>query len=281
MEILSLNDLQNLNQEIQNIYSLDKLENFGLESLKILNRLLQSDISVFHMTKMRSIEVIMAEFAYNSPQRGLTERDRLILNILRPHLIQSYKKANYSQQLRQNNHQSQQILNHLGAITINSTGYIKSIAPQASSWLETYYPKPTLTAHLPDRLKSWVNHQVTHLNQPSERANPDMTTRVKSNDRELTIRLIIKEMDNQYVLLLSEKYLSLANDLKILGLCERETDVFIELMQGKDPQTIATELNITLSTVRKHLENIRGKLGACTMPEAIAHALTQLGIYTP
>jgi DNA-binding NarL/FixJ family response regulator len=51
----------------------------------------------------------------------------------------------------------------------------------------------------------------------------------------------------------------------------------LELMQGKDNKSIATELTIQISTVRKHLENIYGKFGVNSRTEAIAQALDKLG----
>lgn len=363
MERLSLNDLHNLNQGIINIYTLNNPKDFGLESLKILSCLVQSDVPVFHITNTRSLEVIdtflpdcenfippqiaklktkylhehpilkhmaqamhgaykisdfastkelhylegiyqqflrvlnmeeqmtlflpsstsepiMAGFAFNRTQRGFTERDRLILNIARPHLSQSYEQAQQYQKLHQAHHESQQILNDLGAITVNASGYIQSIAPQSARWLETYYPKPTLTAHLPDCLRSWVNQQITNLTQPSELANPSMTVRIQRNDRELTIRLVIKELGNQYILLLSEQSLSLVDRLEILGLCQRETKILAAIIQGQDIKTIATQMGISPSTVRKYRENIRKKLGVNSIREAIVNALTQVGIYS-
>jgi DNA-binding CsgD family transcriptional regulator len=105
-----------------------------------------------------------------------------------------------------------------------------------------------------------------------------MTTRIPHNDRELTIRLVIKEIGKQYVLLLSEKGLSLKTRLQILGLSAQETNVLATVMQEPKIEAIANKIVISPSTVRKHLENIRKKLGVNSIPEAIAHALTQLGI---
>lgn len=362
MEFLSLNDLKKLNQGIEKIYTLDHPEAFGLESLKIVSRLVQSDVPVFHITNTRSFEVIdtflpgcanfippqiakrktkylhehpilkniaqtihgaykisdfastkelhylegiyqqflrvlnmeeqmtlffppsksepiMAGFAFNRSQRGFTERDRFVLNVLRPHLIQSYEKAKYYQKLRQDYHDSQQILNDFGAIIINATGYIQSIGPKATHWLETYCPKPTLMFHLPDCLRSWVKQQIKQLTQPSELANPSMTMRIQRGNQELKIQLVIKEIGEQYVLLLSEKSLSLETRLQILGLSAQETKVLATVIQTPKIEAIATQLHISPSTVRKHLENIRKNLGVNSIPEAIAHALTQLRIY--
>jgi predicted ArsR family transcriptional regulator len=45
----------------------------------------------------------------------------------------------------------------------------------------------------------------------------------------------------------------------------------------KIKKSIASQLSINISTVRKHLENIYQKLGVQSRTEAIAQALTKLG----
>jgi DNA-binding CsgD family transcriptional regulator len=50
-------------------------------------------------------------------------------------------------------------------------------------------------------------------------------------------------------------------------------------MTGKDNKTIAEAMGITVSTVRKHLENLYRKLNVTSRSEAIAQTLSQLGIH--
>jgi DNA-binding CsgD family transcriptional regulator len=49
------------------------------------------------------------------------------------------------------------------------------------------------------------------------------------------------------------------------------------MMQGKNNKAIAAQLDINVSTVRKHLENIYYKLGVQSRTEAIAKALEKIG----
>jgi DNA-binding NarL/FixJ family response regulator len=69
----------------------------------------------------------------------------------------------------------------------------------------------------------------------------------------------------------------LVNSLAILGLSQRETEVLALLMCGNDNKSIAQQLGINNSTVRKHLENIYDKLGVQSRTESIAKALVKLG----
>jgi DNA-binding CsgD family transcriptional regulator len=76
---------------------------------------------------------------------------------------------------------------------------------------------------------------------------------------------------------LAEKTLPSLNSLKLLELSQRETEVLTLVIQGKNNKAIAAQMNVGISTVRKHLENIYQKLDVQSRTEAIAHALERLG----
>jgi ATP/maltotriose-dependent transcriptional regulator MalT len=85
------------------------------------------------------------------------------------------------------------------------------------------------------------------------------------------------EVQSTYVLLLEEQTLSLLKLLELLRLSQRETEVLLGVIQGKDNKAIAVQLSVGASTVRKHLETIYQKLGVQSRTEAIAQALEKLG----
>jgi DNA-binding CsgD family transcriptional regulator len=215
-------------------------------------------------------------FILSRPDCSFVERDRLILNLLRPHLFQAYSNAQNFRQLNQNACQLQQSLDYLGTIVLNAEGRVISIAPQAIIWLETYFAKSSCCTYLPDHLWSWVKHQVDGLVQKSDLAKVCRPLRIQQNGRELTIRLVL-ESDVRYLLILEEQTLASFNSLELLGLSQRETEVLQWLMQGKDNKYIAAQLTIKVGTVRKHLENIYLKLGVRSRTEAISYALDKLG----
>ncbi len=218
----------------------------------------------------------LVNFALNRSQRNFTERDRLILNFLRPHLAQAYANIQYYKPLQQDLHQLQQSCNCLGLIVLDAEISVQSIAPQAALWLKTYFT--TSTSHLPDHLRAWIKHQITNLTAPSELPTSCQPLRIQLADRELTIRLIIEQIGSRYLLLLEEQPLNQSLALEILGLSQRETELLNWVMQGKDNQTIAKTMDITPGTVRKHLENLYRKLGVTSRAEAIAHTLGKLGL---
>jgi len=55
-------------------------------------------------------------------------------------------------------------------------------------------------------------------------------------------------------------------------LTQREQDVLRLLVAGASNQEIATQLVISLATVKKHVSNLLGKLGVESRTQAIARA---------
>jgi DNA-binding CsgD family transcriptional regulator len=217
-------------------------------------------------------------FALYRSQCNFTERDRLVLNLLRPHIFQAYCNAQQYQCLAQELNQLQQSLYHLGVIIIDMEGQIQSIAPQAAFWLETYFSKSTSSLKLPDHLWSWVKHQVTNLTHATDLLPAYLPLHIEQAGRKLVIRLSVDSQEARYFLLLEEQTVSGSPSLALLGLSQRETEVLSWIIQGKDNKTIAAHLNIHISTVRKHLENIYLKWGVQSRTEAIAEALNKLGL---
>jgi DNA-binding CsgD family transcriptional regulator len=216
-------------------------------------------------------------FALHRPQRNFTERDRLILNLLRPHLFQAYCNAQHYQQLQQELNRLQLSLNHLGLVILNGDGRVQQVTPQALVWLADYFPKQPCLSQLPEHLWAWVKHQITNFTEKPGLLNVCLPLRVQQAGKQLVIRLVVEQIGARYLLLLEEQTLSLSQLLELLGLSQRETEVLFWVMQGKDNKAIAAKLSVGISTVRKHLESIYQKLGVQSRTEAIAQALDKLG----
>jgi DNA-binding NarL/FixJ family response regulator len=66
--------------------------------------------------------------------------------------------------------------------------------------------------------------------------------------------------------------------LNLLGLSDRETTVLSWVLRGKENKTIAMELGVSESTIRRHLESIYSKFEVNSRTAAIAHVLQKLGL---
>ena len=228
--------------------------------------------------KISQTDATLVGFSLHRAQRSFTERDRLILNLLSPHLSQAHTNAQRYQQLQQEVNQLHQTLNHLSLVVLGSEGQVQRIAPQAVAWLEAYFPKPTCSSQLPDHLWAWVKHQIGCSTLESNFLKAQLPLRIEQAGRQLVIRLVVEQISERYLLLLEEQTLSLSQSLALLGLSQRETEVLFWVMQGKDNKAIAVHLSVGKSTVAKHLESIYRKLGVQSRTEAIAHALEKLGV---
>jgi DNA-binding CsgD family transcriptional regulator len=225
------------------------------------------------------IDANLVGFSLYRTQR-FTERERLILKLIRPHLSQAYGHAQQHQRLQQDLSQLQQTLNQLDLAMLNTTGQIQMITLQASLWLETYFPKPHGLHQLPDHLWAWVKHQVRAMQNP-DLPRACLPLRIQQDGKQLVIRLVVDPIAAQYLLLLEEQAISLAQLLDLLELSQREAEVLFWVMQGKGNQAIATQLSVSQSTIRKHLESIYHKLGVQSRTEAIAQVLEKLGVLNP
>lgn len=227
--------------------------------------------------KLAQTDASLIGICVDRSSRNFTERDRLVLNLLRPHIFQAHCNAQQHHQLQQELSQLQQSLNHLGLAIVDTQGQIQSIAPQAIIWLEIYFGKFTNSRKLPDNLWAWIEHQIAGFTKNPNRPKACLPLRIQRAGRELTIRLVVEQIGAGYLLLLEEQTLSALNSLELLGLSQRETEVLALVMQGKENKTIAAQLSVHNSTVRKHLENIYRKLGVGSRTEAISAVLAKLG----
>lgn len=213
------------------------------------------------------------------PWQKFTECDRLLLNFLQPHLIQAYENVNCWQQLQQQLTQLQQSLDRAGIVFLDSYGQVQLLTSQAGTWLRSYFPTHNSFSQLPEQLQSWVKHQLSQLKAKHNLPAPRLPLCVQQGERKLIVRLVIDQLGARYFLLLAEeRVIPLLSTLELLGLTQREAEVLLGIIQGKDNKAIALELSIHVSTARKHLENIYRKLGVQSRTEAIAQTLAKLGI---
>jgi DNA-binding CsgD family transcriptional regulator len=261
------------------LHALEHLYQQFLRQLNVEDQMIffLPDVNPDRWSELARANTTLTGFILNRPSCSFVERDRLILNLLRPHLFQAYTNAQRYRLLNQTASQLQQSLDYLGTIIVNQDGRVISIAPQAVSWLETYFVKSSCHDHLPDHLWSWVKHQVNRAASKLDLSPVVLPLRIQQNGRELSIRLMI-ESDTRYLLLLEEQTLASFNSLELLGLSQRETEVLSLIIQGNDNKNIATQLGVQVSTIRKHLENIYLKFGVGSRTEAIAQALAKLGM---
>jgi DNA-binding CsgD family transcriptional regulator len=231
--------------------------------------------------QLAEVNATLVGFALNRDRRSFTERDRLILNLLRPHLFQAYQNVQKYHQVTDDLGQLQRSLGHLGLIVLDTVGIVQWMTPQAETWLATYFERSTALGYLPEDLWMWVKEQISSviIDPHASPMVPPLTIELAC--KRLIIRLVFEPDRQRYNLLLEEQQRSNRQSLEMLGLSQRETEALGWLMQGKDNKSIATLMNVGASTVRKHLENIYRKLGVQSRTEAVSYALEKIGLFQP
>jgi len=192
-----------------------------------------------------------------------SERERLILNLLRPHLVQAHHNAMVVTQLQEALTRRTPGFEHLehGVMVLSNDGQVRMTNTSARHCMATYFGHARSGAeHLPDPLQRWVRHQQAQLHRVDDAPPPRTPLTVERNGNRLVIRLLTGREES--LLLLEEASTTAQPASAAFGtLTPRERAVLAWLRQGKTNAEIATLLAIRLKTVKKHLEHIYQKLG--------------------
>jgi DNA-binding CsgD family transcriptional regulator len=197
-------------------------------------------------------------FLFESGRRDFSERDRLLLDLLRPrfvHLYESAQARRLTAALREGAEQSGDI------IVLDSAGQI-AFAPERALRLLRAYADGAQPSRLPAVVTEWLRHDREQLNG---RAFP-------GSGRPLTIdrrdhRLVIRRVgDDPYALLVTEQTLSVNGQAPLTN---REQEVLTLVEEGRSNAEIAAALWIAPGTVRTHLEHIYTKLGVQNRTAAV------------
>jgi len=182
------------------------------------------------------------------PGTDFTERDRLVLELLTPHLARLWQAARTRRLLAE-------ALAHVesgsedahGVVFLGLGGEPEFASASARRLLDTYFPEPN---------GAWLTRSVARWLEEGGRE----PLSVRRGERALAI-----ERSNGSLLLREEQAL--------VELTRREQEILGWVARGKTNAEIAHLLWIAPSTVRKHLENVYAKLGVGTRTAAVAQFL--------
>src|SRR5215213_5482890 len=92
--------------------------------------------------------------------KDFSERDRLLLNLLRPHLLQAYDNAAALTQMLQETGRMKQTMEKLNraVVVLGEKGRLQWCTKRAERWISEYFGPPPDASHLPENLRRWVEH---------------------------------------------------------------------------------------------------------------------------
>ncbi|HEY7678549.1 MAG TPA: helix-turn-helix transcriptional regulator, partial [Candidatus Methylomirabilis sp.] len=216
--------------------------------------------------------------ALNRSRRDFSERDRLLLNLLRPHLIQAYHNADAVTRMQREITLLTRGMEALerGIICLAPDGRVRLATSRARQWLAEYFgPARRRGGRLPEVLQRWVRHQGRLLASADMVPSPRQPWEMEREGKRLTIRLLA-ELESHMLLFQEEPTALQPAALEHLGLTRREAEVLAWVAEGKTNAEIGTILGARPRTVAKHLERIYQKLGVETRVAAANLALTSL-----
>jgi DNA-binding CsgD family transcriptional regulator len=217
----------------------------------------------------------LSRVSLSRDRRDFSARERLLLDVLRPHLLQAYRNAEAFTSLSREHAVLQETLGMRGqeVVYLSGSGRIKKATPRARQWLATYFDGSRRRGdRLPDALGQWIRRQQTLLQVADDAPRPREPLAIERDGTRLVVRLLPGA--DEHALLLEEECTSPdPRWLESLGLGRREAEVLAWVSQGKTNDEIATILSLSRRTVEKHLENIYPKLGVENRTAAAARAL--------
>lgn len=214
--------------------------------------------------------------------RDFSERDRLLLDLLRPHLMQAHRNAAaLTQRQHDANHLRQAVEgSERGMIVLSSKDRIQWCNERARLWVEEYFEPARGVDRLPESLSRWVEHQKSLLSGRGSVPLPPKPLILKQPGKHLLVRLVADDPEGETnLLILEERYAPLSiGSLQTLGFTAREAEILIQIAHGKTNNEIAAILYVSPRTVKKHLDNVYRKLGVTSRTEALSHALQVLNL---
>lgn len=202
-------------------------------------------------------------------RKGLdfSEKERQLLNVIRPHLAQAYQNAEAFTLMGR----------ALGAfgrevLYVDRDGRIRYASHDALRQVAKYFPEPA-GQRLPGDLDRWVRKQQGRLRGETDDLPLTGPLVVDQGDKRIVVRFLPGEDGLGDMVLLEEQQIRISPaSLRTLGLSAREAEVLAWATQGRTVAEISQILFVSASTVEKHMEHIYAKLGVHSRAEAMAQA---------
>ena len=212
-------------------------------------------------------------FALGRDQLDFSERDRLVLDLLRPHLVMAYDQASTTARV----HARMGLLTRAadlaggGVVLLDARGRIEFATRGAQRWLREYFPRRGRpSTRPPAAVAEWLVQRREWEAGGALAPSPGPLV-VRRPGRTLTIRVAGPERDR--ALLLEEGADGVEpGALAPLGLTRRESEVLAFIARGASNDAIASQLGARPRTVAKHVERIHRKLGVENRAAAAARA---------
>ena len=225
---------------------------------------------------------LIAALVFNRRLSDFSERDRKILNTLRPQLTAAFDTARFTSRLQKRLTRQTGVLEHLpeGIVVLDGVSRIEFWTKKARLWMGKYFPGAARTpGTLPEDIAKWLRVR----NCPADDITaPDPVFKKSLGEDQLQLRLIQSVEFGRMLIMSESRAVTSAKPLEALGLTPRQAEILLHVAHGCGNDEIAGRLHISVRTVQKHLESVfkilkvNSRAGACHL----AHAQLRMIIMT-
>ncbi|HEX4127782.1 MAG TPA: LuxR C-terminal-related transcriptional regulator [Acidimicrobiales bacterium] len=192
--------------------------------------------------------------------KDFDEKDRQILNRIRPHLSQLWRGVRDLDRLRAIAELSEDVAvaQGWGAVVLGDPPH--EIIPNSLVTLYRDFGRPSRDSPFSLRVQRWIADQRARLSSgaPLSLFRP---LRVRAGGRTVVLRYLPPGRARSDAIVIETSSSHEPHNLKSLGLTEREADVVHLVLAGVTNRQIAERLQMATGTVHKHLDNVYRKLG--------------------
>jgi len=208
--------------------------------------------------------------AFNRSRRSFSERDRRVLDLVRPHLVYAHRNAELRSQLSEMVALLERLLEagNRAVVLIDQSRRIRQSSGRASALLVAYLGSEISPGDsLPPTIDAWVKWcgRLEGLEHGHAHSQPLV---IYGEHGRLVIRFLPSGEIGAYDALLLEQVASADQVRRLKRLSVRENEVLGWVARGKTNPQIARILSVSAGTVQKHLEHIYDKLGVRTRAAA-------------
>lgn len=212
-----------------------------------------------------AVEGIVVGLAVNS-DRPFQERDRAVMNTLRPFLASTFREIQLGEELAS----VREALRGGGwaSALVDETGQVRQASETAATALGEWGVRLEAGAPAPDAIRGRLVDGVARY-ESTQPATRSMPARLSDDADGIEARYVPSPL-GPHVMVVQTGVDNRRRRLEGAGLSPREVGVALELADGGTNAVIAARMRIAEGTVRKHLERVYRGLGVHDRASAIA-----------
>lgn len=199
--------------------------------------------------------------ALSRTDEDFSERDKAMLDAVRPHLSQAWRTAGDRERLQALAGAATSAVGEQGWTVILLSDPPEEMTPGALAILERYFGPPRAGQFFPEPVQQWL----AAMAEPVPTGSPIEIRRpldASLDGRRAVLRYLAPQQSHPGAIVIREEpRLEQRQRLESLALTAREAEIVRLVTLGEPNASIARKLNISPGTVKKHLDNVYEKLG--------------------